>query len=190
MGLDRSGEVWLYLPGSDCGREGRHKTAHKGKARVVATGPKARAVLAPFLDRDPGAFCFSPREASAAVTAARRAAQKTKLWPSHAPRYRREAARRKANPKKPRGSRYFQWSYGQAIDRACDKAGVPRFAPNQLRHTFATEARRRFGVRGRPGPARAREARHHPDLRRAGSGAGGEGGRGDGLSRRREAGRG
>ncbi len=32
------------------------------------------------------------------------------------------------------------------IDRGCDGAGVPRFAPNQLRHSHATAVRKQFGV--------------------------------------------
>ena len=30
--------------------------------------------------------------------------------------------------------------------RACRKAGVPRWSPNRLRHSFATEVRSRFGL--------------------------------------------
>ena len=40
--LDRSGEVWLYRPA-------RHKTAHRGKVRVVAVGPLAQAVILEFV---------------------------------------------------------------------------------------------------------------------------------------------
>lgn len=40
--LDTSGDVWLYRPG-------HHKTAWRGKVRVVALGPRAQAVLLPLL---------------------------------------------------------------------------------------------------------------------------------------------
>ncbi len=40
--LDTTGPVWLYRPP-------QHKTAHKGKPRVVAIGPKAQEVLRPYL---------------------------------------------------------------------------------------------------------------------------------------------
>lgn len=36
--LDRSGPVWFYRPA-------RHKTAHRGRERVIALGPKAQALL-------------------------------------------------------------------------------------------------------------------------------------------------
>lgn len=40
--VDRSGDVWLYRPS-------QHKTAHHGKSRTVAIGPKAQRVISEFL---------------------------------------------------------------------------------------------------------------------------------------------
>jgi integrase len=40
--LDRSGPAWVFRPA-------HHKTAHKGKSRVIAVGPKAQEVLWPWL---------------------------------------------------------------------------------------------------------------------------------------------
>jgi len=48
--------VWVYRP-----RE--HKTAHHGHERKIFIGPRGQQVLAPFLLRDPDAYCFSPAEA-------------------------------------------------------------------------------------------------------------------------------
>ena len=67
--LDRSGEVWVYRPA-------RHKTQDKGFARAIPIGPKAQAVLAPWLKADPTAYVFSPAEAVAIRNAkARRTAR-------------------------------------------------------------------------------------------------------------------
>lgn len=45
------------------------------------------------------------------------------------------------------GSRpYRRDSYRTAIARGCEKANVPIWTPNQLRHNFATRARREFGI--------------------------------------------
>ncbi|MCA9312359.1 MAG: site-specific integrase [Phycisphaerales bacterium] len=44
------------------------------------------------------------------------------------------------------GLGYTTQSYGRAIKRVCDEAGLPRWTPNQLRHTRATEVRREFGL--------------------------------------------
>jgi len=53
--LDRSGETWAFtLPD--------HKTAWKGKSRVVHFGPEAQGVLAPWLEGvGPDEFVFSPK---------------------------------------------------------------------------------------------------------------------------------
>jgi len=46
---------------------------------------------------------------------------------------------------RPKAKYYDRW-YGSAITRACKKAGVPEWAPNQLRHAGATEIRDKFGL--------------------------------------------
>jgi len=55
--IDRSDDVWAYTPRT-------HKTAYKGTELAVFLGPKCQDILRPFLDRDPEAACFSPRESS------------------------------------------------------------------------------------------------------------------------------
>lgn len=55
--IDATGDVWLYRPET-------HKTAHQGKGRVIAIGPKAQSVLKDFLDADPAAYLFEPRAES------------------------------------------------------------------------------------------------------------------------------
>jgi integrase len=42
--------------------------------------------------------------------------------------------------------RYNKNSYYRAIARGCDRAGVPRWHPNQLRHLAATRLRKEFGL--------------------------------------------
>jgi integrase len=37
-------------------------------------------------------------------------------------------------------------SLRRAVHRACKKAGIPNWHPNQIRHTFATEVRAKFGL--------------------------------------------
>lgn len=49
--VDRSGEVWEYRPAS-------HKTEHHDQQRVVYFGPKAQAILAPYLLRAADTPCF------------------------------------------------------------------------------------------------------------------------------------
>lgn len=131
--LDRTGEVWEFVPQS-------HKTEHHGKERRIYLGPKAQAVLLPFLDDRPGdAYCFSPAEAEAARRAAQRAARKTPVQPS-------QRNRKKAEPELQPGLQYDVCGYRRAIHRACQRAGIPKWSPNQLRHTRATDLRKAFGI--------------------------------------------
>jgi integrase len=105
--LDMSGDVWTFTPM-------RHKTPHHGHGRVIYLGPKAQAILTPWLRPELEAFLFSPAEAVAEKKAARRAARKTKVQPS-------QADRSKAKPAKTAGDRYTVNSYRHAIQDACDK---------------------------------------------------------------------
>jgi integrase len=147
--IDRSGEVWAY-------RVSGHKTEHHGHERIVFIGPKAQAILAPYLVRSDDAYCFSPFESEKDRNENRRSERKTPMTPSHAKR------RRKRRPKRAPGDFYSTGSYRRAIHRACDLADklahkqqpdiatdkrmIPRWSPNQLRHAKATEIRKDFGL--------------------------------------------
>ncbi len=132
--IDTAGAVWLYRPA-------RHKASWRGKPRVVALGPRAQAVVRRFFVPDVAAYLFSPARAMAERSAALRAARQTPVQPS-------QANRRKRQPKRRPVERYTTGSYAHAVSVACGRAGVPRWHPNQLRHTRATDIRRRFGLEG------------------------------------------
>jgi integrase len=165
----RNPSCWVYRPGSDQGRHGRHKTAHHGHDRIILIGPKAQEILRPYLGTKLDAYCFCPATAEAERNAERRRKRKSPMTPSQKKR------RPKANPKRPKRDRYDVNSYRNAIYRACDKAFPPpaplarqqgekkkaylarltpeqqaeldawqkahRWHPNQLRHSRATELR-------------------------------------------------
>jgi integrase len=137
--LDMTGKVWLYRPGSDQGRHGAHKTAHRGHDRIIPVGPRGQEVIRQWLKPDLYAYLFSPRETMGALRVKQRQERKTKVQPS-------QMNRRKRNPKRKPGDRYRVGSYAVAIARACEKAGVPHFHPHQIRHTKATEIRREAGL--------------------------------------------
>ena len=130
--LDCSGDAWRYVPSS-------HKTEHHGKQRIIFVGPRAQAVLLPYLSRDADAYCFSPAESERVRKAGLREKRKTKVQPSQIDRSRR-------NPKRRPGTRYRTRVYGHAIRQACEAANVDPWSPNRLRHTAATELRSRFGL--------------------------------------------
>jgi integrase len=127
---------WTYRPS-------RHKTQHHHRERVIFLGPRAQAILKPLLPVDLWAHIFSPKQALAERSARQRAERKTPLWKSHLAQ---QSSKRKANPKRPPGECYTVGSYRKAIRRACLKAGVPVWTPNQLRHAAGTAIRRRFGL--------------------------------------------
>jgi integrase len=87
--LETTGKVWFYRPGSDASNHGRHKTAHKGFARIIPIGPKAQEVSRPWLRLNLTEYLFQPREAREQFDAERRANRKSKLTPSQARRTRK-----------------------------------------------------------------------------------------------------
>ena len=140
--LDTSGPVWTYIPE-------RHKTAHRGKRRTIFLGPRAQAIVRPWLRPELDAYLFSPAEAEAERKAAMRAARKTKVQPS-------QRDRRKADPKRTPADRYTVESYRRAIARgvarhnaeaeATGRPPVETWHPHRLRHTAATRIRKAFGL--------------------------------------------
>ncbi len=116
--VDRTHEVWRYTPAS-------HKMEHKGRHRVILIGPKAQAVLAPYLLRDPERLCFTrPRKRDM-----------FKRWTYN------EAIHRACDkafpaPEGTEGQALKEWKRNH------------RWAPNRLRHSAATDVRRQFGLEG------------------------------------------
>ncbi|MBP3957173.1 site-specific integrase [Gemmata sp. G18] len=113
--IDTTGPIWFYKPP-------QHKTAWRGNDRTIAIGPKAQELLQQFFTPDAADYLFSPARAVEELRAARGANRKTPRYPSHMAR---NAAKRKARPKRAPAHRYTRGSYGVAIDRACDKAFPP-----------------------------------------------------------------
>ena len=133
--LDMTRDVWTYRPA-------KHKTEHHGKARLVYLGPRAQGLLRPFLaDRPTTAPVFSAAQAEAERRAVQHAGRKTPLSCGNRP-----GTNRSESPRRRASNRYTTDSYRRAIVRACDRAGVDRWHPHQLRHTYATEIRRQYGL--------------------------------------------
>jgi len=151
--IDRSGEVWSYRPAS-------HKTAFRGHQRLVPIGPKAQAVLTPFLMKlDPQAYLFDPAAAMAEVRRRRSENRTTPINQGNRP-----GTNLKRRPKCLPGDHYNVAAYRHAIARACELAFPPppdvfseplkakawrrdhRWNPHRLRHSAATEIRKRFGI--------------------------------------------
>lgn len=129
--LERGAKVWLYRPES-------HKTEHFEVPRVIPIGPRAQAVLVPYLDRAPDKHCFCPKDSVAAY--------RKRVGENRATRRRRAAKEAPKQPKVAPQEKYLTASYRIAIRRACKKAGVPVWTPNQLRHNAATKIRKQYGL--------------------------------------------
>jgi integrase len=91
--LDISGKIWEYIPN-------RHKNEHRGKQRRIILGPKAQAILQPWLRTDLSAYLFSPKEAMAERCAERRRNRRTPMTPSQ------RARRPKRKPRRTQGDHY------------------------------------------------------------------------------------
>lgn len=162
--LDTSGPVWAYRPES-------HKTSHHGRDRVIFIGPKGQDILRPYLLRDKSSYCFCPSEGERKRREAAHEARMTPITYGNRP-----GTNKSDKPKRPAGERYTTASYRRAIHRGCELAFnmpdnlriVPKdetaehkaerlakarqwrdkhtWHPNQLRHSAATEIRKRFGL--------------------------------------------
>ncbi len=146
--INMSGKIWFYTPEF-------HKTQWRGHRRAIAIGPQGQAIIKEFLTTDTQAYLFSPRQSVDERRQSLRLYRKTKVQPS-------QVDRRKKDAKRKAGARYHVNPYWYAIRRACAKADatahneqkdvpagqkiIPNWAPNQLRHTRATELRKEFGL--------------------------------------------
>ena len=115
--VERRGKVWAYRPK-------KHKNKFRNKPRVIVLGPRAQGILEKYRLADERAgvklpYVFSPQRAIA------------ERW---------HGGGRLV------GARWKVEAYHRAVSRAAEAAGVGHWHPNQLRHTCATEVRRRFGI--------------------------------------------
>jgi len=116
--IDVGGKVWVYKPE-------KHKTAHRGKTRIIAIGPRAQEILKPFFTTDINDYLFPPRLAVEELHASRTKQRQTPRYKSHMERNDKKRTKR---PKRAPGEYFLPGSYVHAIGRACDRA-FPAPAP-------------------------------------------------------------
>ncbi len=145
--IDREQSPWLWTPP-------KHKTQHLDVVLRIYIGPQAQAILAPYLDRDAAAFCFSPREDHAWRSERRRAYRKTPLTPSQ--------KSRKRGPSRRLRSHFDSRSYCRSIKAGIARANaarakqseetgteilpLPIWTPHQLRHARSTLIKEHYGI--------------------------------------------
>jgi integrase len=147
--VERGTDPWAYRPAS-------HKTEHHGKERVIFIGPRAQAILTPYLLRPAEECCFSPADSERRRLQERAARRKAPVTPSQRKRAKQASCTTV-------GNRYDKDSYGKAVRRAIGKANfankkasaelfpedvnpIEHWSPNRLRHSAGTELRQRFDV--------------------------------------------
>ncbi|HEV7299232.1 MAG TPA: hypothetical protein VGN72_07700 [Tepidisphaeraceae bacterium] len=108
--LDMSRTPWTYRPST-------HKTAYMDKDRSIDLGPRARAIIEPFLRADVNAHIFNPADAAAEGRRRRGETRKTPASCGNAP-----GTNRKRRPKRRPGHRFDVHAYRRAIARACETA--------------------------------------------------------------------
>ena len=166
--VDTSGKVWAYRPES-------HKTQHHGRERVIFIGPKGQVVLRPYLLRPDDSYCFSPAESEADRRHEAHENRKTPMSCGNRPGTNvKRKPKRSTGSKYTKDS--YRRAIHRACDTAFPPVGqlakradetvkqwkcrlTPeqreslkkwqsdhRWSPNRLRHSAATEIRRRFGL--------------------------------------------
>ena len=130
--IDTTRTPWVYRVPAEA-----NKNAWRGEygvPRVVCLGPRARAILERHRGQD---VPFSPMSAMAEYIEKRHAERVTPVY-----------GERKQDPHTPRvlGARWTTDAYSKTIRAACGRAKVSPWGANRLRHAFATEVRRAYGL--------------------------------------------
>lgn len=133
VNLDKE-QVWVYAPDE-------HKNKHRGKPRWLVFGPRAKEILTPLLFRDPADFCFDSREATADLRAEQKAERTARNGGSGGNR-----KRPAESPKRKPTGKYTAGTLRNAVHRACEAAGVPKFDPYQLRHAALSGIDLEYGL--------------------------------------------
>jgi integrase len=152
--IDMSSDVWIYAPTG-------HKGRWRGHHRTIPLGPQAQVHIEPFMKRPDGGFLFSPAEADEYRHECR-AIHRNRTTPVYPCELRaREQRKQKAKSRKskrPKGECYTPDSYRRAIEYGVTRSNrerkkvdpqaeqISKWSPYQLRHSFATNMRRDYGV--------------------------------------------
>ena len=130
--IDTSATPWVYRPRD-------HKNEWRGQPRAICIGPRARAILERHRETE---YPFSPVAATYERILELRKQRTSPFYPCRDEKYSR------ADPhatRKPR-DHWDTCSYSKTIHAACLRAKIDPWSANRLRHVFATEVRRRFGL--------------------------------------------
>lgn len=112
--IDHKTGIWTFSPE-------QHKNAYRNYDRVIYFGPRAQAVISPFMGGHPTtSYLFSPADADAERRQALHAVRATPLSCGNRP-----GTNRRENPERSPGDCYKTNTYARAIRYACEKAFPP-----------------------------------------------------------------
>lgn len=143
--IDQTGEVWVCRPQD-------HKTAHHGHDREILIPARVQTILDGYRYRPADKSIFSPIDSERRRLIELRMLRQTPVQPSQRQRE-RDRSKGKGNRQRAPKDHYTTMTYGRAIARACERAGVEHWSPNQLRHLRLTEIRNQFGIEAAAGIA-------------------------------------
>jgi len=134
-------ECWLYIPGRDCGPVGKHKTMRFERTKVIPLTKAAQDILTKYIiDFESKDFVFSPEQSVKLFLKQQSFNRKTPIhWGN------RPGTNRKEHPMITPGKKYDHNSLCRAVIRACQRAGVEKIVPYDLRRTAATGTRSLLG---------------------------------------------
>jgi integrase len=140
-----------------------HKTDYleNAETKILYLAKPEIDVLLPLIGERTEGYIFRPID-SILYEKERRAtgAVFVKKQPSRAAR----DAERAKNPKQEFGECYDFHAYRKAVYRACDRAGIVRWFPYQLRHTGITRIGLEHGVEARNTPPDTKTSKRHCDI--------------------------
>ena len=138
--IDRADKrCWIYVPGSEEGPVGGHKTAGYDLARLIPINKACREILLRRVtDWASKGTIFSPEQSVKEKQARDYANRRTPLSCGNSP-----GMNRKPNPMVKPGKQYKPSAFSTAFRKACSRAGVDPFTPYDLRHTASTRIRAR-----------------------------------------------
>ena len=132
--IDTSQTPWIYRVPEEANKNSWR--GELGQPRVVCIGPKAREILERHRGNDAP---FSPVQAMKEWLQEKREKRIT-------PFYGRRRENHDLHVSKQLGESWCTNAYTQTIHAACRRAKIPVWGANRLRHAFATEVRRQFGL--------------------------------------------
>jgi integrase len=130
-------DCWLYVPGSDVGPSGRHKTSYRGRVHVIPLAGPAKAILERRVTQwDSKEYVFQPAQSMREWHGQQLLRRDTPMSTGNRP-----GTNRTGDSLIKPGACFKPVSLNTAFHRACDRVSIAPFTPYDLRRSTATRVR-------------------------------------------------